>query len=74
MFIVEGLPTFITGFIVLAYLTDDPGKRTWLEPAERDWLVQRLAADRANNEAVRHFSLGEVRLESHAPAPAHVVP
>ena len=45
MFIVEGLPTFITGFIVLTYLTDGPKDATWLNAEERSWLVQRLAAE-----------------------------
>jgi len=30
MFILKGLPTFITGLIVLAYLTDSPKDATWL--------------------------------------------
>jgi D-galactonate transporter len=59
MFIVEGLPTFITGFIVLAYLTDGPKDATWLNAEERSWLVQRLAAERANKEAIHHFTLKE---------------
>jgi ACS family tartrate transporter-like MFS transporter len=59
MFIVEGLPTFLTGFIVLAYLTDSPKDATWLNPDERNWLVQRLAAELANKEAIHHFTLKE---------------
>lgn len=59
MFIIEGLPTLLTGFFVLAYLTNSPEQATWLEPEERAWLAQRLAAERANKEAVRHFTLKE---------------
>ncbi len=60
MFIIEGVPTLITGAFVLNYLTDNPSQATWLEPAERDWLVQRLAAERATKEAVHRFALREV--------------
>ena len=60
MFIVEGLPTLVTGFVVLKYLTDSPSQATWLEPAERDWLIRQLASERAAKESVRHFSLREV--------------
>jgi len=59
MFIIEGLPTFITGFIVLAYLTDGPKDATWLNAEERNWLIQRLAAERANKEAIHHFTMKE---------------
>jgi len=59
MFIIEGLPTFITGFVVLAYLTDGPKDATWLKAEERGWLIQRLAAERANKEAIHHFTLKE---------------
>ena len=59
MFILEGLPTFLTGFIVFGYLTNGPQDAKWLEPDERAWLTQRLAAERANREAVRHFTLRE---------------
>ena len=57
MYIIEGLPTFLTGFVVFAYLNNSPKDATWLEPDERDWLIQRLAAERANKESVRHFSV-----------------
>ncbi|WP_423867885.1 MFS transporter [Bradyrhizobium sp.] len=59
MFIFEGMPTFIMGFVVLAYLTDSPKDATWLSIEERSWLVQRLAAERANKEAIHHFTLKE---------------
>src|SRR4051794_26977043 len=59
MFIIEGLPTFLTGFVVLAYLTDTPAQADWLSGDERTWLMQRLAAERANKEAVHHFTLKE---------------
>ena len=59
MFIIEGLPTFLTGFVVLRYLNNGPEEAKWLEPDEREWLVRRLAAERANKEAVRRFTLKE---------------
>lgn len=60
MFIIEGLPTFATGFIVYMYLDNGPKEVKWLEPAERDWLIQRLESERANKEAVHHIGLKEV--------------
>ena len=59
MFLIEGIPTFLTGFVVLRYLTNGPKDAAWLEPEERTWLMEKLAAERANKESVHHFTLKE---------------
>jgi MFS transporter, ACS family, tartrate transporter len=59
LFIFEGLPTILTGILVLKWLSDGPEKAEWLEPEERTWLANRLAAERATKEAVHHFTLKE---------------
>jgi ACS family tartrate transporter-like MFS transporter len=46
LFLLEGLPAVVLGFVVLAYLTDRPEDATWLTPAERDWLSTRLSEER----------------------------
>src|SRR6201999_3114181 len=38
MFLLEGIPTVILGFVVLRYLTDRPSKATWLSQQQREWL------------------------------------
>ena len=47
------------GFVVMFYLTDGPEHAHWLRPGQRDWLVDRLAAERSQSEAIRHYSLAE---------------
>lgn len=42
MFIVEAIPSFLLGFVVLAYLTDRPEKAHWLSQEEKDILSSRL--------------------------------
>ena len=42
LFIVEGAPAILVGFLVLSYLTDRPGQATWLEPGERIVLQARI--------------------------------
>jgi MFS transporter, ACS family, tartrate transporter len=59
LFILQGLPTIITGFLVLMWLTDVPEHAEWLDPEERSWLARRMAAERKTKEAVRHFTLKE---------------
>jgi ACS family tartrate transporter-like MFS transporter len=46
LFLVEGLPAIFLGMIVLVYLTDRPEAARWLAPAEQDWLVSKLTAER----------------------------
>jgi ACS family tartrate transporter-like MFS transporter len=59
MFLLEGIPAVLLGFTVLACLTDVPERAAWLAPAERRWLTERLAEERAAQEAVRRFTLRE---------------
>src|SRR5262249_12933191 len=47
LFILEGVPAICLGVVVLVYLTDRPEQARWLTPAERGWLIARLAAERA---------------------------
>jgi ACS family tartrate transporter-like MFS transporter len=46
LFLLEGLPAVILGTSVLFYLKDRPEATNWLTPAERDWLLETLAAER----------------------------
>jgi len=51
LFLLEGLPAIVLGFVVLVYLTDSPDKAEWLAPAERAWLTERIRAEhRATGE------------------------
>ena len=52
MFLLEGIPTVILGFVVLRRLTDRPANATWLPPANRSWLETTMARERASVEAV----------------------
>lgn len=46
MFIIEGIPAILLGFVVLGYLTDKPSEAKWLTNEEKNWLVSRLAAEK----------------------------
>ena len=47
LFLLEGLPAVVLGIVTLVYLTDDPKEARWLTSAERECLINELAADRA---------------------------
>src|SRR5438270_5182881 len=41
LFLLEGLPSVVLGFIALWYLTDKPSDAHWLSEAQRSWLENR---------------------------------
>jgi len=59
LFIAEGIPTVLLGISVLFVLRDSPTQATWLRPAEQQWLVDELAADRARYGATQHHSFAD---------------
>ena len=57
MFILEAIPAFLLGFVVLGYMTDKPEKATWLKDDEREWLVNEMAAEHAAKAATASHSI-----------------
>ncbi|HEY7158065.1 MAG TPA: MFS transporter [Gemmataceae bacterium] len=57
LFLLEGLPAVVLGFVTLAYLTDRPDQAHWLTPAERTWLAQQIENDRNHRPHGRSHSL-----------------
>src|SRR5215510_9479010 len=51
LFLIEGLPAVILGFVTLAYLPDGPKTARWLTRDEQSWIESRLEAER---EQARH--------------------
>ncbi len=47
VFVIEGLPAVLLGLALPFLLVDRPRQARWLTPAERDWLENTLAAERA---------------------------
>jgi ACS family tartrate transporter-like MFS transporter len=63
LFLLEGLPAVVLGFVVLRYLTDRPDNAAWLTPAERAWLGARMSREREQCE--RHHGLSVVQALSN---------
>ena len=59
LFVVEALPSIATCVVVWRLLTDRPDEASWLAPEQKAWLTGRLAAERAQREAVRKYSLAK---------------
>ena len=47
LFLVQGLPTVLVGFMVLRYLPETPAKVAWLTPTEKNWIQHELEREQA---------------------------
>ncbi|MEO6238168.1 MAG: MFS transporter [Vicinamibacterales bacterium] len=62
LFVVEGFPAVVLGFLALRVLTDRPEEARWLAAREREWLSRTMAAERAGRASQGHASvLGGMR-------------
>ena len=59
MYLAEGIPTVLLGFVALAYMTDKPAAARWLTAEERGWLISRLQLEREAKDAARRFGFWE---------------
>jgi ACS family tartrate transporter-like MFS transporter len=57
LFLLEGIPSMLLAFAVLAFLPDKPSQAGWLAPEEKEWLSGRLAAEANNQHCVQHLTL-----------------
>lgn len=57
VFLLEGVPPFLMGFVSLWYLTDRPSEAAWLPADEREWLMEQLKADEARKTAAHRVSI-----------------
>ena len=52
MFLIEGLPAIVLGVVVFRTLADRPQDADWLTTNEKEWLLERLAAEQRGEAAV----------------------
>jgi D-galactonate transporter len=60
MYLVEGLPAVLLGFVVLGFLTEKPEEARWLTAEQREWLSARLFAEHTEAETRHRVSLRQV--------------
>jgi MFS transporter, ACS family, tartrate transporter len=63
VFLAEGLPAVVLGVAVPFLLTDRPWQAKWLQPAERAWLEETLAAERRETAAGGRVTLWQALLQ-----------
>ncbi len=59
LFVLQALPTIALALVFYLAMPDSPATARWLTPENRQWLVERLARERAKREQVARFSVGE---------------
>jgi ACS family tartrate transporter-like MFS transporter len=63
VFLLEGLPAVVLGFVTLVYLTDRPDQARWLTSEESNWLAQQIENDRNFPSQRRSHSLAAAVLD-----------
>lgn len=56
LFLLEGLPSILIGFVVWRVLPNGPAQATWLRQEEQEWITARLAHEAKNDQRVQHLS------------------
>jgi MFS transporter, ACS family, tartrate transporter len=57
LFILEGIPAVLLGFVTLFYLTDWPREAKWLRADEREWIESELQREKAAKSATGHWTI-----------------
>ena len=60
MYILEAVPAAALGIAALFVLPDGPAQARWLAPAERSWLMERLAGEAGRTRMASHLPLWRI--------------
>ncbi|MFF2878122.1 MFS transporter [Gottfriedia sp. NPDC057991] len=60
VFIFEGLPAVVLGFVTYFYLTDRPEDAKWLTQEEKTWLINELQKEQVDKKAKSQHSMKKV--------------
>ena len=59
LFIIEGIPAIIVGFITIWYLTDWPHQAAWLPAKEKSWITAELRREKEAKNQRRSYRVWE---------------
>jgi MFS transporter, ACS family, tartrate transporter len=60
LFLLEGIPALVLGFITFRFLTDRPAEAAWLTADERDWLSSAIQQEQTGIKDPRNHSAWRV--------------
>ncbi|RVU18898.1 MFS transporter [Streptomyces antnestii] len=61
VFVVEGVPSVLAGFVTLFYLSDRPEAAKWLTPRQREFVLQDIAREDATLGSREHSMLATLK-------------
>jgi predicted MFS family arabinose efflux permease len=64
LFILEGIPAILLGFVTFFYLTDWPSQARWLPVDERAWLSAELQSELRAKKAIREYTIAQAFRDS----------
>jgi ACS family tartrate transporter-like MFS transporter len=70
LFLMEGVPSILLGFVVFKFLPNGPKDAKWLDDEEKEWIAGRLAEEAKQSDCVQHMSF---RVALTDPRIIHVV-
>ena len=59
MYLAEGVPAVVLGFVVLGFLTEKPADAHWLTAEQREWLSARIYSEHTEAETRQRLSFKE---------------
>jgi len=59
LFIIEGIPAIVLGFITIWYLTDWPEQANWLPEDEKSWITRELKQEKEAKKRRRSYGVWE---------------
>ena len=60
VFILEGIPAIVMGVAVLFIMTDWPREASWLQPEEKEWVINELEMEKRGKAAFGKFTVWQV--------------
>ena len=57
LFVIEGIPAILLGFVVFFYLPDGPKDARWLTAPEKEWILARIEVENASKSSTGHGNL-----------------
>ncbi len=64
LFLLEGIPAVVLGFVVLFWLPESPKQARWLSPSESTWLTDTISAESALQPITRSHGWGKALADS----------
>jgi ACS family tartrate transporter-like MFS transporter len=59
LFVLEGIPAVVLGFVTIHFLPDWPNEAKWLKTEEREWITQELWREKELKLQRKRVSIGE---------------